>query len=172
MSQGFTSAPLSNISNVTNLQEELDSKANLSGATFTGVIDGSNASITSISATTLYAPTISGTSITATNFYGNGSNLAGVPTVFTGITTINFGALLSGEDSYATTAVTDSNITANSFLIFNFSASTNHVDDEDILLDGINVYASEINPSVGFNLNATAMNDTWGAYTVLYKIIN
>lgn len=177
MSQGFTSAPANTISNITNLQGELDSKANLSGATFSsnisgislsfGLISGSSVVVANLTATTLSASTV-----TATNFFGNGSNLTGVPTEFTGLTYISFGSFVSGETSFASTAVTDSNITANSNIMFYFSASTNHLDVEDSLLDALMLKESGLNPGVGFTLNATASNDTWGAYLVKYKIIN
>lgn len=172
MSQGFTTAPLSNISNVANLQAELDSKASLSGATFVGTLSGAGLSFTSISGGSIYSPVISGTSITSTNFFGNGSNLTGLPTVFTGVTFISFDSFTSGETSYTSTAVTDSNITTNSNIMFSFSASTHHPDVEDSLLDGLILKESNLNPGVGFTLNATAGEDTWGIYTVKYKIIN
>ena len=173
MSQGFTTAPLSNISNVSNLQPELDSKAALSGATFTGLISGGSVSIGSITSNTVFSTTVSATTVTGTNFYGNGSTLTGVITEFTGVTSISFvDALISGETSFASTTVSDSNITANSNLMFWVSASTNHLDVEDSLLDGLMLKESSLNPGVGFTVNATAINDSWGIYNIKYKIIN
>ena len=161
MSQGFTSSPLSTIANVTNLQAELDSKLSLSAA-----------SLTSLTSATAYVGVVSATTISATTFYGNATNLTGVATEFTGVTTIDFGCPVSGETGFTTIVVLNSNVTNNSYMMFSFSASTNHLDSEEPSIEGIILKESDINPGVGFTLNAYSGGDSWGVYNIKYKIIN
>lgn len=161
MSQGFTSSPLSTIANVTNLSGSLDSKVSLSAV-----------SLTSLTSATAYVGVVSATTISATTFYGDATQLIGVAIEYTGVTSVNFDSLISGETGFASTTVLNSNVTNNSYMIFSFSASTNHPDSEESMLEGIILRESDITTGVGFTLNAYANNDTWGVYNVKYKIIN
>lgn len=108
------------------------------------------------------------TNLTATTITGNGDNLTHN---LTGTTILNFDALITGETYDASTAVTNSNITFNSNVFYTSISSPNH-DQTDFLLENIKITESDINPGVGFTINAVAPNGTWGAYYINYKIIN
>lgn len=97
---------------------------------------------------------------------------SGSTTTSTGTTTIDFGFPNGYEDSFATTAITNSNILTTSQVIYRVTPSTNHNEEEDSLLDGLMFKESNIVDGVGFTLNAIALNNTWGIYNITYKIIN
>lgn len=142
-----------------NLQSQIYTKLSKSGDTMTGTLIG----------TTINSDTISGTSITATNYYGNGSNLVNS---FTGMTIVNFGFQTSGEGDFTASTISNSNVNQNSNILFKLSASTDHPNTEESLLEGIYFKESDIIDGVSFVLNAYANNSTWGEYNVIYKIIN
>jgi len=96
----------------------------------------------------------------------------GSNSIITGITQVNFGFATGGEGMYATTAVTNSNITQNSIIYFRLSASTDHLDIEDSLLENISLKESDIVDGVGFNINAYSDSSTWGEYNIFYRITN
>ncbi len=137
----------------------INNKVNKSGDTMTGTLFG----------TTINASVFSGTSITGTTFYGNGSNLVNS---FTGVTTIDFGNYVSGENDFTATTVSNSNVKQNSNIVFKLSASTNHPSVEESLLEGIFLKESDIIDGVSFVINAYSNNNTWGSYAIIYKIIN
>lgn len=112
--------------------------------------------------------TLTATSISATTFYGNAD---GMTHNLTGTTILNFGAPISGETYDASTAVTNSSISFNSNVFYTSISSSDH-DQTDFLLENIKLTESDINPGVGFTINAVAPNGTWGAYNINYKIIN
>ena len=112
------------------------------------------------------------TTLSATTIYGDGSNITNVTHNFTGSTTINFGFNSGLEDNYTTTAVTNNNVFNYSHIIFRIDLSDDHNSVEDSLLEGITLMASDIIDGVGFTLNASALNNSWGTYNVFYKIIN
>ena len=115
---------------------------------------------------------LTATTISATTYSGDGSQLTGVVHAFTGVTSIDFGFPLALEGDFTTTAVTNSNIIASSFVLYNITPSTDHAQTEDSLLDGLVLSTSNIVDGVGFTINAIANNNTWGVYNVSYKIIN
>lgn len=142
-----------------NLQTQINTKVNRSGDTMSGLLI----------APTINSETISGTTITATNFYGNGSNLVNY---FTGITSINFGCQISGESDFTAITVNNSIVNQNSNILFKLSASTDHPSIEESLIEGLYLKESEIIDGVSFVINAYANNSTWGEYNIIYKIIN
>jgi hypothetical protein len=88
---------------------------------------------------------------------------------FSGTTSIDFGLF---ENSFTSVFVPDINVRTNSSIIFDFRPSIDHETIEDFLLDGIFIKAGNINNGVGFDINAYALNNTWGEYNIFYKIIN
>lgn len=128
-----------------------------------GVLSGST-----VLGNTANFSSLTATSISATTYYGSAD---GMTHNLTGTTILNFGASLSGETYDASTAVTNSNISFNSNVFYTYSSSPDH-DQTDFLLENIKITESDINPGVGFTINAIAPNGTWGAYYINYKIIN
>jgi len=90
-----SSAHTHQIDEVINLQSNLNNKADLSGSTFTGPING-----TSISGDTLLGNEISATTISATTYYGDGSNLTGI-SVPTSLTNTIFVDATRGDNATA-----------------------------------------------------------------------
>lgn len=122
--------------------------------------------------TGLTANIISATTISANTLNINGSNLNNITTSFTGTTIIDFDSQISGETTYTSTAITNSNITSYSNVIIRVLPSTNHPDIEDSMIDNLSFTQSDIVDGVGFTLNAFASEGTWGIYNIFYKIIN
>ena len=122
----------------------------------------------SISATSLSSTTINVGTISATTY----QNLPVFTTSTTGSTSISFGFENGHEDSYVTSAVTDSNVTSISQILFYVVVSTDHNELEDSFLDGVEFAAINLIPGVGFTLVGEALNNTWGTYNLIYKIIN
>ena len=146
--------------------------------------------VTGLTATTLSATTYLGlpTDIRVTGgTYSNGSATftnntggtfsvtgfsTGVAHAFTGTTTLDFGSPISGESSYATTAVINTNINQFSTVMIRFTSSVNHPDVGDSIIEELTVNQSDIIDGVSFNINAYAGGGTWGVYNVIYRIIN
>ena len=113
----------------------------------------------------------SGTAV-FTNNTGGTFSVTGLTTTFTGITTLDFGSPISGESSYATTAVINTNINQFSTVMIRFTSSVNHPDVGDSIIEELTVNQSDIIDGVSFNINAYAVGGTWGVYNVIYRIIN
>ena len=107
-----------------------------------------------------------------TNNTGGTFSVTGLTTTFTGITTLDFGSPISGESSYATTAVINTNINQFSTVMIRFTSSVNHPDVGDSIIEELTVNQSDIIDGVSFNINAYAGGGTWGVYNVIYRIIN
>lgn len=146
-----------------------------SGKTLSFFTDGttpSNIRMTVSSGSTNFYVPVSAATISATTYYGDGANLINVAHTFTGTTTLDFGFRTGLEDSFTTTAVTNNNISSMSQVVIRVVPSTDHIEPEDSILDGLMFSVSDIVNGVGFNINASAINNTWGIYNINYKIIN
>jgi len=111
--------------------------------------------------------------VSATTFYGDGSNLTGIArTTFTGTTILDFGFSGGSEGDLATSIIVNPNIISTSFVMYNIIPSIDHETTVDALLDGIIINTSDIVDGYGFTINAISSNNTWGRYNVNYKIIN
>jgi hypothetical protein len=161
------------------------------GGTFTGgTVNGATVFTNGLTANTLSATTYqnlpldirvtggtysSGTAIFRNNTGGTFSVTGfstGVAHAFTGTTTLDFGSPISGESSYATTAVINTNINQFSTVMIRFTSSVNHPDVGDSIIEELTVNQSDIIDGVSFNINAYAGGGTWGVYNVIYRIIN
>jgi hypothetical protein len=114
-------------------------------------------------------------SLSATTFYGDGSNLTGITsenTSITGTSILDFNFSGGSEGDLASTIVINSNIKSSSFIMYNIIPSTDHETAMDSLLEGIIINTSDIIDGYGFTINAIATNNTWGIYNLNYKIIN
>jgi len=85
---------------------------------------------------------------------------------------LNFFNNIYGEDSFATTAVSNSNVISNSVITLTPMTSSNHQSLDDFSIEGISLTVGEITPNTGFNVYASALNNTWGTYNFKYTIIN
>jgi hypothetical protein len=90
----------------------------------------------------------------------------GTPLIF------NFINNVYGEDGFATTFVSDSNVISNSVITLTPMTSSNHQSLDDFSIEGISLTVGEITPNTGFNVYASALNNTWGTYNFKYTIIN
>ena len=77
-----------------------------------------------------------------------------------------------GENSFTTTFVSDSNVISNSVITLMPMTSSNHQSLDDFSIEGISLTVGEITPNTGFNVYASALNNTWGTYNFKYTIIN
>jgi hypothetical protein len=85
---------------------------------------------------------------------------------------LNFINNIYGEDSFTTTFVSDSNVISNSVITLMPMTSSNHQSLDDFSIEGISLTVGEITPNTGFNVYASALNNTWGTYNFKYTIIN
>jgi hypothetical protein len=90
----------------------------------------------------------------------------GTPLIF------NFQNNIYGENSFTTTFVSDSNVISNSVITLMPMTSSNHQSLDDFSIEGISLTVGEITPNTGFNVYASALNNTWGTYNFKYTIIN
>lgn len=180
--QGLTCDTLSGCSIIQTIQSNINNKLDKSGGTITNnlVIDGGLTATTISASTYLGLPTdirvtggtySSGTAV-FTNNTGGTFSVTGLTTTFTGTTTLDFGSPISGESSYATTAVINTNINQFSTVMIRFTSSVNHPDVGDSIIEELTVNQSDIIDGVSFNINAYAVGGTWGVYNVIYRIIN
>jgi hypothetical protein len=85
---------------------------------------------------------------------------------------LNFINNIYGENSFTTTFVSDSNVISNSVITLMPMTSSNHQSLDEFSIEGVSLTVGEINPNTGFNVYASALNNTWGAYNFKYTIIN
>jgi hypothetical protein len=85
---------------------------------------------------------------------------------------LNFPNNIYGENSFTTTFVSDSNVISNSVITLMPMTSSNHQSLDDFSIEGISLTVGEITPNTGFNVYASALNNTWGTYNFKYTIIN
>jgi hypothetical protein len=141
----------------------------------TGFTTGSTSSTFTggtVSGATQFIGGLTANTISATTIYGDGSNLTGVAHAFTGTTTLDFSSLISGETSFATTYISNSNINSVSTVMIRFVPSTNHPNASEATIEELVVDQTDIVDGVGFNINAYANAGTWGVYNIVYRIIN
>ena len=115
---------------------------------------------------------ITATTISATTYYGSAAQLTGIAHAFSGTSTLDFNSAISGETSFTTTAISNSNITSSSTVMVRFVPSTNHPNASEAALEELIVDQTDIVDGVGFNINAYANGGTWGIYNIVYRIIN
>lgn len=99
------------------------------------------------------------------------SSIAGTPaTPNVGTATLDFGFSGGGEGGTATVTVPALWVSAGSFINIRQAgiSSTDH-DPQDAILEGIVTSISNIVSGVSFDIQAYAVNDTWGQYTVQYS---
>jgi hypothetical protein len=85
---------------------------------------------------------------------------------------LNFPNNIYGENSFTTTFVSDSNVISNSVIILMPMTSSNHQSLDEFSIEGVSLTVGEITPNTGFNVYASALNNTWGTYNFKYTIIN
>ena len=103
----------------------------------------------------------------ATNNSLNITNLAAAGG--SGSALVDFGLLAGGEDFNKSVVVSASWVKANSKIFCQVSAETtaDH-DPDDIIVESLSAYASDIIPDTSFVLHISAPNGTFGKYTVFY----
>lgn len=84
--------------------------------------------------------------------------------------TVDFGDGLV-EDTLVSQFVAADTVNENSIIHLAVASSTDHSADE-IAAEGVSVYATEVDPGVGFTLVAVAPQGTWGEYTVAIGVMN
>ena len=104
-------------------------------------------------------------------YYDFGGTNFGLPAIGSQLF-LNFRNNIYGEDSFTTTFVSDSNVIANSVITLTPMTSSNHQSLDDFSIEGISLAVGEITPNTGFNVYASALNNTWGTYNFKYTIIN
>ncbi len=81
--------------------------------------------------------------------------------------TVDFGFASGGESGYTTQSVSAAWVTANSRILCQLADDTTATHDRgDGILEGIQAFASDIDPGVGFTLHARALNGTFGQYKI------
>jgi hypothetical protein len=131
---------------------------------FTDGITASSISVNSASVTMLYGGTILSGNTNIQNLFES--------KLLTGTTKINFGKENGGELDFATTAITNSNITENSMILMKLSTSLDHPNVEELLIESVSLRESDLIAQSGFTINAYSECGTWGEYNIVYKIIN
>lgn len=80
---------------------------------------------------------------------------------------VDFGFPNGFEGDTATVTVSATWVTAASTILCSVKAdATPDHSGDDALVDGLQAYAQNIVPGVGFTINAIALNNTWGRYNV------
>lgn len=103
--------------------------------------------------------------------YGNIFGSPAIPPIpHTGTVVLDFEFSGGGEGGTAVTTVTASWVTAASAIAIQQAgiSSADH-DPQDAILEGIVASATNIIPGVSFDIQAYAVNDTWGRYTMQYS---
>lgn len=98
------------------------------------------------------------------------ADVVGAPLIpNSGTATLDFGFSGSGEGGTALTTVSASWVTAGSVIwIQSAGLSSADHDPQDAILEGIIASATNIVPGVSFDIQAYAVSDTWGRYTMQY----
>lgn len=91
---------------------------------------------------------------------------------FTGTFSLNFGFTSGGEETTASSTVSDVNVLSDSVIYFEWDTSLDHESIEDPLIENISLVISSKTPGVGFSVIAFAANNTFGIYNLKYTIIN
>src|SRR5271166_2577591 len=80
---------------------------------------------------------------------------------------LDFGYADGGEGDTAVTAVSATWVDASSVIVcslYGIDGGTPDHDSDDPVVEGLQVYVTDIVPGVGFNLKAYAPQGTWGRY--------
>jgi hypothetical protein len=81
--------------------------------------------------------------------------------------TVNFGFDLSGEGDTASVTVPAAWVDTNSVIVCTpYAVQTSSHDPQDVLIEGIEAYATNIVPGVSFDVIALAPNNTFGQYVI------
>lgn len=81
---------------------------------------------------------------------------------------VDFGFATGEEGDVATVTVAAPTVTADQNIICSALATpTADHDPDDVVVEGIVVAANNIVPGVGFDITATAVNNSWGRYNVV-----
>jgi hypothetical protein len=100
---------------------------------------------------------------------GSQSSGSGGTVVNTVTSQVNFGfqGSTGQEGDTASVAVSASWVTINSIITCKVQAtSTTDHDSDDVVVEGLIAYATDIIPGTGFTIVATAPQNTWGLYNV------